>query len=166
MMRVVRSSVVSMWKRPPAVTLMALPPRDHSMILASPEKGQATVRTLPGSILMSSGRASILGAELIALNEEPSRWEAISVELLELAYASDVMDDIDIVSNFISAAILLKELDSIFDDIIACLAEEEVDDDFSILWTSFFIIMDELMADDDSFWVIVTDPLSASCCSR
>lgn len=63
MMSVVRSSVVSMWKRPPAVTSMFFPPRDHWMSLASPEKAQVTVRTLPGSMLMSSGRASILGAE-------------------------------------------------------------------------------------------------------
>lgn len=63
MMRVVRSSVVSIWKRPPAVTSIGLPLRDHSMVLASPEKAHVTVRTLPGSMLMSSGRASILGAE-------------------------------------------------------------------------------------------------------
>lgn len=63
MMRVVRSSVVSMWKRPPAVVSMVLPPRDHWMCRASPEKAQATVRILPGSMLMSSGKASILGAE-------------------------------------------------------------------------------------------------------
>lgn len=59
----------------------------------------------------------------MALNEDPSRWEAISVRLLELmAYVSEAMEDIldiDIVSNFISAAMLLKELDSIIDDIIA-----------------------------------------------
>jgi len=113
-----------MWKRPPAVTSMALPPRDHSMCLASPEKAQATVRTLPGSMLMSSGKASILGAEPIALKEDPSMWEAISVRLLELmAYDSDVTEDMldmDIVSHFISAAMLLKELDSIMDDIMAC----------------------------------------------
>lgn len=91
---------------------------------------------------------------LIALNEDPSMWEAISVRLLELmAYVSDVMEDmldIDMVSNFISAAILLKELDSIMDDIIACWAEEEQEDDSSIVCISFFIIMDELMDDDDS----------------
>ena len=198
MMRVVRSSVVSMWKRPPAVTSMVLPPRDHSMCLASPEKAQATVRTLPGSMLMSSGRASILGAEPgepqwtihqgpgfvfsfvkttilsvkmfkfkltlrgyiskffnrlkdsvspIALNEDPS------VRLLELsAYDSDAtvdMLDMDMVSNFISAAMLLKELDSIMDDIMACWEEEEKEEDSSIVWISFFI-MDELMADEDS----------------
>lgn len=81
-------------------------------------------------------------------------WEAISVRLLELmAYVSDVMEDmldIDMVSNFISAAILLKELDSIMDDIIACWAEEEQEDDSSIVCNSFFFIMDELMDDDDS----------------
>lgn len=42
---------------------MVLSPRDHSMCLASPEKAHATVRTLPGSMLISSGKASILGAE-------------------------------------------------------------------------------------------------------
>lgn len=133
---------------------MVLPLRDHSMCLASPEKAQATVRILPGSMLMSSGRASILGAEPIALNEDPSMWEAISVRLLELmAYVSDVTEDMldmDMVSNFISAAMLLKELDSIMDDIIACWAEEEKEDDSSIVCISFFIIMDELMDDDDS----------------
>ena len=105
-----------------------------------------TVRTLPGSMLMSSGRASILGAEPIALNEDPS------VRLLELsAYVSDAtvdMLDMDMVSNFISAAMLLKELDSIMDDIMACWVEEE-NDDSSIVWISFFI-MDELMDAEDS----------------
>lgn len=91
----------------------------------------------------------------IALKEDPSMWEAISVRLLELmAYASDVMEDMldmDMVSNFISAAMLPKELDSIMDDIIACWAEEEEkEDDSSIVCISFFIIMDELMDDDDS----------------
>lgn len=154
MMSVVRSSVVSMWKRPPAVTWMVLPPLDHSMCLASPEKAQATVRILPGSMLMSSGRASILGAEPIALKVEPSMWEDISVRLLELmAYVSDAMDDMldmDMVSNFISAAMLLKELDSIMDDIIACCEEDEKEDDSSIVCISFFIIMDELTAAEDS----------------
>lgn len=92
----------------------------------------------------------------IALREDPSMWEAISVRLLELmAYVSEVTEDMldmDMVSNFISAAILLKELDSIMDDIIACwVEEEEKEDDSSIAWISFFIIMDELMDDDDSF---------------
>lgn len=91
----------------------------------------------------------------IALKEDPSMWEAISVRLLELmAYASDVMEDMldmDMVSNFISAAMLPKELDSIMDDIIACWAEEEEkEEDSSIMCISFFIIMDELMDDDDS----------------
>lgn len=86
----------------------------------------------------------------IALNEDPSMWEAISMRLLELiAYVSDAMEDMldmDMVSNFISAAMLLKELDSIMDDIIACWEEEEKDDDSSTVCISFFIIMD----DDDS----------------
>lgn len=86
---------------------------------------------------------------------DPSMWEAISVRLLELmAYDSEAMEDMldmDMVSNFISAAMLLKELDSIMDDIIACwVEEEEKEDDSSIVCISFFIIMDELMADDDS----------------
>lgn len=90
----------------------------------------------------------------IALNEDPSMWEAISVRLLELmAYVSDVIEDMldmDMVSNFISAAMLLKELDSIMDDIIACWAvEEEKEDDSSIACISFFIIIDELIEDDD-----------------
>lgn len=80
--------------------------------------------------------------------------EAISLRLLELmAYVSDAIEDIldmDMVSNFISAAMLLKALDSIMDDIIACWVEEEKEDDSSIVWISFFIIIDELMADDDS----------------
>lgn len=67
--------------------------------------------------------------------------------LLELiAYVSDAMEDMldmDMVSNFISAAMLLKELDPIMDDIIACWAEEEKEDDSSTLWISFFIIMDD-----------------------
>lgn len=180
MMSVVRSSVVSMWNRPPAVTWMSRPSLDHSMFLAFPEKAQAMVRTLPGSMLMSSGRASILGAEPgdgqdisekeqrggdtemttnvrslpMALKEDSSMWDVISVRLLELmAYVSEVMEDrldMDMVSNFISAALLLKELDSIMDDIIACWArEEEKEDDPSSMWTSFFIIMDELMDDDE-----------------
>jgi len=70
-----------------------------------------------------------------------------------MAYVSDVMLDMldmDMVSNFISAAMLLKELDSIMDDIIACWAEEEKEDDSSIMCISFFIIVAELMDDDNS----------------
>lgn len=81
-----------------------------------------------------------------------------------MAYVSDVMEDMldmDMVSNFISAAMLLKELDSIMDDIIACWAEEEKEDDSSIACISFFIIMDELTDDDDSLWLIVIDPAEA-----
>lgn len=77
--------------------------------------------------------------------------EVISVRLLELmAYVSDVIEDMldmDMVSNFISAAMLLKELDSIMDAIIACWAEEEKVEDSSTMWTSVFIT-DELMDDD------------------
>ena len=78
-----------------------------------------------------------------------------------MAYVSDVMEDMldmDMVSNFISAAMLLKELDSIMDDIIACWLEEEKEDDSSFMCISFFIIMDELMADDASLWLIIADP--------
>lgn len=90
-------------------------------------------------------------------------WEAISIRLLELmAYVSDAIEDMldmDMVSHFISAAMLLKELDSIIDDIIAWWAEEEEnEDDSSILCISFFIIIDELIDDDDSLWVIIADP--------
>lgn len=146
--------MVSMWNRPPVDTSIFLLPRDHSMCLASPEKAQATVRTLPGSMLMSSGKASILGAEPIALIEDPSMWDVISVRLLELmAYVSDVTEDmldIDMVSNFISAAMLLKELDSIMDDIIVWWEDEEKAEDSSILCISFFVIIDE--AFDDASW--------------
>lgn len=64
MMSVVRSSEVSMWNLPPCSSPgSVLPPRDHSMLgVGSPEKAQATVRTFPSSMVMSSGRASILGA--------------------------------------------------------------------------------------------------------
>ena len=74
--------------------------------------------------------------------------------------------DIDMVSNFISAAMLLKELDSIIDDIMACWEEkdaevssimacwEEKDAEVSsIMWTSFFIDMEE-----DSLWLVIIDP--------
>lgn len=80
--------------------------------------------------------------------------EDIPVRALELmAYVSDIMEDMldmDVVSNFISAAMLLKELDSIMDDIMACWAEEEKDDDSSVVRISFFIIIDELKDDDAS----------------
>jgi len=82
-------------------------------------------------------------------------WAVISVRLLELmAYVSDAMEDMldmDMVSNFISAAMLPKELDSIIDDIIVCWAEEEKEEDSSTMWTSFFVIRDELIDEDDSF---------------
>lgn len=83
------------------------------------------------------------------------------MRLLELvAYVSDAMEDmldIDMVSNFISAAMLLKELDSIIDDIIVWRAEEEKDEDSSVVWSSFFVIMDELVDEDDCLWLII-DP--------
>jgi len=93
------------------------------MFLASPEKAQVTVRTLPVSMLMSSGRASILGAQLIDLKVEPSMSADVSWLLELMAYVSEVTEDMldmDMVSNFISAAMLLKELDSIMDAIMAC----------------------------------------------
>lgn len=99
----------------------------------------------------------------IALIEDPSMWDVISARLLELiAYVSDVMEDMldmDMVSNFISAAMLLKELDSIIDDIIAWWVEEEREDDSSMVWTSFFVIMDELIDDDASLRLIIMDPV-------
>merc|ERR1719309_237121 len=65
-------------------------------------------------MLMSSGRASILGAHPIGLNVDPSMCEDISVRLpVLMAYDSEAIDDMldmDMVSNFISAAMLLKEL--------------------------------------------------------
>lgn len=85
----------------------------------------------------------------MVLNEEP-----ISARLLELiAYDSDVTEDIldmDMVSNFILAAVLLKELDPTREDIIACWEEEEKEEDSSAVCISFLIIMAELL-EDDSF---------------
>lgn len=81
-----------------------------------------------------------------------------------MAYVSEAMEDMldmDIVSNFISAATLLKELDSIIDDIIAWWAEDEEKDEDSSTWCiSFFIIKDELVEEEDadSLWVIIADP--------
>jgi len=103
----------------------------------------------------------------IARNAEPS-----VMLLLELmAYVSDVKEDIldmDMVSNFISAAMLLMELDSIMDDIMACWAEEEEkEEDSCIACISFFIIMDELTDElteeltedsEDSLRLIAIDP--------
>lgn len=64
-------------------------------------------------------------------------WDTISVRLLELmAYVSEAMEDMldrDVVSNFISAAMLLNELASIMDDIMDCWVAEEKDDDSSIM---------------------------------
>lgn len=64
-MRVVRSSVVSMWNLPlPSDVASDFPPQDHSMFgEGSPENAHAMVKTFPGSMLISSGRASIFGAE-------------------------------------------------------------------------------------------------------
>lgn len=89
-------------------------------------------------------------------------WDDISVRLLELmAYISDAIEDmldVDMVSNFISAAMPLKELDSIMDDIMACRAEEEREDDSAVVRVSFFINMDELVDDDDSLCATIVDP--------
>lgn len=72
------------------------------------------------------------------------------MRLLELiAYVSDAMEDMldmDMVSNFISAAMLLKELDSIVDDNFDCWAEAEKEEDSSTVWISFFIIMDDAIS--------------------
>lgn len=64
-MSVVRSSVVSMWNLLLSSAVESvLPPRDHSICgEGSPENAHAMVKTFPGSMLMSSGRASIFGAE-------------------------------------------------------------------------------------------------------
>lgn len=84
-----------------------------------------------------------------------------------MAYISDAMEDMldmDMVSIFISAAMLLIELDSIMDDIMACWAEVEdveKEDDSSIMCVSFFIIMEELTDDEDSLWLIIIDPEAA-----
>lgn len=101
----------------------------------------------------------------MALEDDPSMCEDISVRLLELtANASEVTEDMldmDMVSIFISAAMLPKELDSIMEDII-CWAdeeEEEKEEDFSsIMWTSFFILVEELKEDEASMWPTVIDP--------
>lgn len=57
----------------------------------------------------------------------------------------------DMVSNFISAAILLKELDSIMDELM-CWTDEEAkeEEEEDMLWSSFLVIMDELMEAEDS----------------
>jgi len=54
-----------MWNLPLAWSPgRTFPERDHWMSgTGSPEKAQATVRTFPVSMLMSSGSASILGGE-------------------------------------------------------------------------------------------------------
>lgn len=51
----------------------------------------------------------------------------------------------DMVSNFISAAMLLKELDSITDE-LRCWTEEvaKEEEDSDMLCCSFLVIMDEL----------------------
>lgn len=69
------------------------------------------------------------------------------------------MLDMDMVSNFISAAMLLKELDSIIDDLI-CWTEEEAkeEEDSDMLCISFLVITDELMEAEDSLCVITADP--------
>lgn len=65
----------------------------------------------------------------------------------------------DMVSNFISAAMLLKELDSIMDDLMCWTEEEEKeDDDSDMLCSSFLVITDEVMAAEDSLCIIAADP--------
>lgn len=63
----------------------------------------------------------------------------------------------DMVSSFISAARLLKELDSIIEDLM-CWTEEEEKEDSDMLCISFLVIMDELMAAEDSLCVIIAEP--------
>lgn len=67
------------------------------------------------------------------------------------------MLDMDMVSSFISAARLLKELDSIIEDLM-CWTEEEEKEDSDMLCISFLVIMDELMAAEDSLCVIIAEP--------
>lgn len=60
--RVVMSSVVSIWNLPLSLLDSVLPERVHSTSgTGSPEKAQATVRTFPLSMLILSGTASIFG---------------------------------------------------------------------------------------------------------
>lgn len=62
MMSVVVSSVVSIWNLSLSSLDSILPERDHSTFgTGSPVKAQATDRTFPDSMLISSGAASILG---------------------------------------------------------------------------------------------------------
>lgn len=63
----------------------------------------------------------------------------------------------DMVSNFISAAMLLKELASIIDELI-CWTEEEAKEEEDMLCISFLVVMDELMEAEDSLCVITADP--------
>lgn len=68
------------------------------------------------------------------------------------------MLDMDMVSNFISAAMLLKELDSIIEDLMCWTEEEAKEEDSDMLCISFLVIMAELMEAEDSLWVIAADP--------
>lgn len=63
----------------------------------------------------------------------------------------------DMVSSFISAARLLKELDSIIEDLM-CWTEEEEKEDSDTLCISFLVIMEEPMEAEDSLCVITADP--------
>lgn len=66
----------------------------------------------------------------------------------------------DMVSSFISAARLRKELDSIIEDLMCWTEEEEKEEeeDSDMLCTSFLVIVDELREAEDSLWVITADP--------
>lgn len=64
----------------------------------------------------------------------------------------------DMVSSFISAARLLKELDSIIEDLMCWTEEEEKEEDSDMLCISFLVIMDELTEAEDSLCVITADP--------
>lgn len=65
----------------------------------------------------------------------------------------------DMVSSFISAARLLKELDSIMEDLMCWTEEEEKEEeDSDTLCISFLVIMEELTEAEDSLCVITADP--------
>lgn len=64
----------------------------------------------------------------------------------------------DMVSNFISAAMLLKELDSIIDDLMCWTEEEEKEEEDSDMLVISFLVMDELMEAEDSLCVTAADP--------
>lgn len=56
----------------------------------------------------------------------------------------------DMVSNFISAAMLLKELDSIMEDLMCWTEEEAKEEDSDMLCISLLVVMEELTEAEDS----------------